>query len=113
MVCYVTNKIFYNTKNCILNEIENIFIELLIPKTIPITVGIIYKTSRSNKVSINTVRQFKLDQYVKRRMAYTRGSEYRNGSILEEENKNIINNSKYLLNKKISRILVKLLVLDK
>ena len=38
VICYVTNKICYNTKNCISNEIENIFVELLIPKTKPITV---------------------------------------------------------------------------
>ena len=39
----VTNNICYNTKNYILNEIENIFVELLMPKTKPITVGIVYK----------------------------------------------------------------------
>ena len=43
VICYVTNKICLSNKNCISNEIENIFIELLIPKTKPITVGIIYK----------------------------------------------------------------------
>ena len=43
VVCYVSNKICFNAKNCISNEIENIFIELLIPKTKLITVGI-YKS---------------------------------------------------------------------
>ena len=43
VICYVANEICYNTKNCISNKIENIFIELLIPKTKPITVGIVYK----------------------------------------------------------------------
>ena len=43
VICYVTNKICYSTKNCISNEIENIFIELLIPKTKPIKFGIVYK----------------------------------------------------------------------
>ena len=46
VICYVTNKICYNTKNCLSNETslsKNIFIELLIPKTKPITVGIVYK----------------------------------------------------------------------
>ena len=43
MACYVSNKICFNAKNCISNEIENIFIELLIPKTKPTTVGIICK----------------------------------------------------------------------
>ena len=47
VICYVTNKICYNTKNCLSNEIslsKNIFIELFIPKTKPITVGIVYKS---------------------------------------------------------------------
>ena len=43
IVCYVSNKICFNTKNCISNEIENIFIELLVPKKNQITIGIIYK----------------------------------------------------------------------
>ena len=43
VICYVTHKICYNNKNCISNEIENIFIELLIPKTKPITVGLVHK----------------------------------------------------------------------
>ena len=38
LVCYVNNKICFNAKNCISNEVENIFIELFIPKTKPITV---------------------------------------------------------------------------
>ena len=42
-MCYVSNKTI-NTKNCISNEIENTFIELLIPKTKPITSGIICKS---------------------------------------------------------------------
>ena len=44
VICYVTNKICYNTKTCISNKIENIFVELLIRKTKPITVGIVYKS---------------------------------------------------------------------
>ena len=43
VICYVINTICYNNKNCVSNEIENIFIELLIPKTKPIKVGIVYK----------------------------------------------------------------------
>ena len=43
VICYVTNNICHDNKNCISNEIENIFIELLIPKTKPIAVGITYK----------------------------------------------------------------------
>ena len=43
VICYVTNRIFYNTKNCISNKIENIFVELLILEIKPITVEIVYK----------------------------------------------------------------------
>ena len=43
VVCYASNKICFNTKNYISNEIENIFIELFVSKTKPITAGIIYK----------------------------------------------------------------------
>ena len=43
VICYVNNKICYNTKNCISNEIENIFVQFLTPETKPITVGIVYK----------------------------------------------------------------------
>ena len=38
---YVSKKIRFNTKNGISKKIENIFIELLISKTKPITVEII------------------------------------------------------------------------
>ena len=43
VICYVTNRIFYNTKNCISNKIENIFVELLILEIKPITDEIVYK----------------------------------------------------------------------
>ena len=32
VICYVTNKICYNTKNCISNETENIFMNFLFQK---------------------------------------------------------------------------------
>ena len=43
VVCYIRNNICFNRKNCISDNIENIFIDLLFPKTKPISVGIIYK----------------------------------------------------------------------
>ena len=49
VIIYVTNKICYSNRNCISNEIGNIFIELLIPKTKAITVGIIYKPPDQTK----------------------------------------------------------------
>ena len=49
VICYITNKICYNNKNCISNEIENIFIKLLIPKIKPITAEVVYKPPDQTK----------------------------------------------------------------
>ena len=43
VACYIKNNICFNRKTCISYDIENIFIDLLFPKTKPISVGIIYK----------------------------------------------------------------------
>ena len=64
-------------KNCISNEIENIFARLLIPKTKPVTVEIVYKPPDQTRFSRNTSNQFKHSQYIKQRMTYSRGSEYK------------------------------------
>ena len=41
--CYIRINICFNLKTCLSNNIENIFIDLLFPKTKPISVGVIYK----------------------------------------------------------------------
>ena len=59
----VTNKICYNTKNFVSNEIENIFVELLIPKAKPITVGIVYKPpdqTRSLEILSNSLNSLNM-----------------------------------------------------
>ena len=43
VACYIRNNICFNRKNCTSDNIENIFIDLLFPKTKAISVGIIYK----------------------------------------------------------------------
>ena len=43
VACYIRNSICFNRKNCLPDNIENIFIDLFYPKTKPISVGIIYK----------------------------------------------------------------------
>ena len=48
-MCFLSSKICYNAKNCVSNEIENIFIELFILETKPITVEIIYKPPDQSK----------------------------------------------------------------
>ena len=49
VICYVTKRIFYNTKNCISNEIENIFVELLILEIKSIPVETVYKPPDQTK----------------------------------------------------------------
>ena len=43
VACYIRNSICFNLKTCLSNNIENIFIDQLFPKTKPITLGVIYK----------------------------------------------------------------------
>ena len=40
VACYITNNICFNLKTCLSNNIENIFNDLLFPKTKPITIGL-------------------------------------------------------------------------
>ena len=93
VICYVTNKICYNNKNCISNEIENIFIELLIPKTKPIIVGIIYKPPDQTRFleilsdSLNSLNMLSEEWHI---LGDLNINLYHNGSTLGEENKNII-----------------------
>ena len=63
-VCNVTNRICSNTKNCISNEIENIFIKLSFQKQIQLQLELFIHLQINVK---NTARQFKLAQYVKGR----------------------------------------------
>ena len=92
-ICYATNKICYNTKNCISNEIENIFVELLIPKTKPITVGIVYKPPDQTRFleilsnSLNSLNMLSEEWHI---LGDLNINLYHNGSTLGEENKNII-----------------------
>ena len=93
VICYATNKICYNNKNCISNEIENIFIELLIPKTKPITVGIIYKPPDQTRFleilsdSLNSLNMLSEEWHI---LGDLNINLYQKGSTLGQENKNII-----------------------
>ena len=92
VICYVTNKICYNTKNCISNEIENIFIEILIPKTKPITVGIVYKPpdqTRFLEILSNSLNSLNMSSEEWHILGDLNINLYHNGSTLGE-NKNII-----------------------
>ena len=43
VACYIRSNICYSSKTCLSDNLENIFIDYLFPKTKPISVGILYK----------------------------------------------------------------------
>ena len=97
VICYVTNKICYNTKYCVSNKIENIFIELLIPKPKPITVGTAYKPTDQTRFleilpnSLNSLNMLSEKWHI---LGDLNIHIYHNGSTLGEENKKIIKSAK-------------------
>ena len=59
--CYTRN-ICFNLRTCLSNNIENIFIDLLFPKTKPITISVIYKPSNQTRFLEQIITKFeKLD----------------------------------------------------
>ena len=115
MVCYVTTKICFNAKNCILNKIDNIFTELLIPKTKPITVGIIYKPPEELRFletlsdSLKTLNILNGEWYI---LGDLNINLCENGTLIRENNKNIVEGTNQISPeaKNIFRILQNLLV---
>ena len=92
-ICCITNKICYSTKNCISNEIENIFAKLHILRTKPITVGIVYKPpdqTRFLKILSNSLNLLNMLSEEWHIVGDLNINLYQNGSTLGEENKNII-----------------------
>ena len=93
VACYVRNKICFNAKNCISNDIENIFIELLITKTKPITVGVIYKpldqlrSLETLSDSLNTLNILNEEWHI---LGALNINLCENGTLLRENNKNIV-----------------------
>ena len=58
VACYIRNNICFNLKTCISNNIENIFIDLLFPKTKPITIGVIYKPLNQTRFLEQIITEF-------------------------------------------------------
>ena len=52
VACYIRSNICFNLKTCLSNNIENIFIDLLFPKTKPIMVSVIYKPTNQTRIYI-------------------------------------------------------------
>ena len=115
MVCYVSTKICFNAKNCILNKIDNIFTELLIPKTKPITVGIIYKPPEELRFletlsdSLKTLNILNEESYI---LGDLNINLCENGTLITENNKNIVEGTNQISpeTKNIFKILQNLLV---
>ena len=55
---YIRNNICFNLKICLSNNIENIFIDLLFPKTKPITIGVIYKPPNQTRFLEQIITEF-------------------------------------------------------
>ena len=95
----VTNKICYNTKNFVSNEIENIFVELLIAKAKPITVGIVYKPpdqTRFLEILSNSLNSLNMSSEEWHILGDLNINLYHNGST-GEEIKNIIKGANKVL----------------
>ena len=54
----IRSNICFNLKTCRSNNIENIFIDLLFPKTKPITVGVLYKPPDQTRFLEQIVTEF-------------------------------------------------------
>ena len=58
VACYIRSYICFNLKTCLSNNIENIFIDLLFPKTKPITVSVIYKPPNQTRFLEQIIAKF-------------------------------------------------------
>ena len=93
VVCYASNKICFNTTNYISNEIENIFIELFVSKTKPITAGIIYKLLDQLRFletlsdSLKTVNILNKEWHI---LGDLNINLCENGMLIKDNNKNIV-----------------------
>ena len=58
VACYIRSNICYSRKTCLSDNLENIFIDLLFPKTKPISIGILYKPPRQTRFLEQMVTDF-------------------------------------------------------
>ena len=62
VICYVRNDLSYNTLSVFPREVENIFFEILLPNSKPITVGTIYRPpSQINLLEVLNNNMNKID----------------------------------------------------
>ena len=48
VACYIRSAICFNSRNYLSSKIENIYFDLLVPKTKPISTAIVYKSPTDN-----------------------------------------------------------------
>ena len=58
IACYIRSNICYSRKTCFSDNLENIFIDILFPKTNPISVGILYKPPSQTRFLEQMVTEF-------------------------------------------------------
>ena len=58
VACYIRSNICYSRRTCLSDNLENIFIDLLFPKTKPISIGILYKPPRQTRFLEQMVTDF-------------------------------------------------------
>ena len=85
--CYIRNNICFNRKTCISDIIENIFINLLFPKTKPTSIGIIYQPPSQSQFLQQMITEFE---------ALVLGNEI---YVLDDFNINLLFRDKYVFNK--------------
>ena len=86
VACYIRSDIDYLQKCFFPREIENSFVEILLPKTKPVIVGIIYRPpNQSNFLEIINANFYKLD------------TDTKEWYILDDFNINIYRNNKWIV----------------
>ena len=88
VACYIKKDVCYNVKKHFSDDIENIFFDILLPKTKPITIGILYRPPKQH----NFIEKLS-DQFSK---LHTEANEI---YILGDLNVNLIQNGVYILDK--------------
>ena len=93
VACYIRNDISFNPRGNFSSEVENIFLEMLLPKTKPILIGILYRPPDQSKF---------LDK-LSTAISETDNFDAQEVYILGDLNINLINNQKHTPNNGIKR----------
>ena len=70
LACYIRNDVSFNVRGNFSNEVENIFFDMLLPKTKPILIGILYRPPDQSKfldklsTAISETKKFMTKKYI-------------------------------------------------